>query len=256
MRHLSFWAKKNPLKSRLIIAFCLFYLACAGVQAGLLLFSRNLMLGQVFLMFSVIVFMCGAMFYPVPHHYLNQKERYYALTRIFGFVLLFSGLLLSVFLGNKLPDAFSVASQSQVFTAQLVAQKSIERPQKFSIQQSKQAFNNWLGKRIQKKVQGMQVKLSDNGKRAGQIALGVLLFLAGMAALYLVVALSCTLACNGPEALALLVLILGMAGAVAIFSVLARKFFPKLTRGQSWIAGLGVILGILLFPVVDNAIGS
>ncbi len=252
MLTLSLWAKRNPAKSRVIITLCSILVAYVGVQFGIMADARNVLLGNSFVVLSVILFISGAMFYPIKGFYTGQTLRWFALTRRFGFLLILGSFLLAIFAGNKLPEIFPAPVSENAPIIQLVALKKIEGNKLTKKTTLKDKVSLLVAKRIQKKFEKWQAKSPDSSKNGGRIALGILLLIAALVAMYLVAVLSCSLACSGSGGLAWITLILGLVGVVALFSLSFRKLFPKMTKKETWWVGAGVIVGIVLLLLIPG----
>jgi hypothetical protein len=107
-----------------------------------------------------------------------------------------------------------------------------------------------ITKRVEKRIEKWNATSPDGKNRGLNIAFGFLLFFVALAAMYLIAALSCTLACEGHGALAWIVFLLGTVGVIFLLSISSRKLFPKLTKGQSWLVGSGILGLIFLILAV------
>jgi membrane protease YdiL (CAAX protease family) len=200
MKQLSYWAKLHPQSARLIIILLYIPINLIGLVLGSLLWDVGIQLTTAFL--QLIVFLVLALFliYPKKATFLKRK--------IFHGCMALCTFLMICFYGNQInqpnPHIFVFNS------TQAVSYTTInEQPVKAGIGKSKKETHQ-LKKELRK-----QLRKSEDGKQLPTWAKVLLILLSSIAALFLLVLvlyLSCSLACNGAEALAIIVLLAGLFG--------------------------------------------
>jgi hypothetical protein len=229
MRKLSFWAKHHAVSARIIIIISRSILLCIAYFLGMELFRSGVNLSPVWTYIFMIVFVATAAVYPkrLSKNYLKRKTC--------DLVIAACGFFLVICVVNQLNRPFSFYSTTHA--AMVVdpspykyaeAKRLLEQFQKgektkFTSKEKriiKNEFKHQLGQYVKAKVLGRKGE-------ADQAALILLTCILAAGLLYLVAALACTLSCNGSDAAAIIVAVLGTVGviwgAIAVIRSIRRK---------------------------------
>lgn len=204
MKQLSYWAKLHPKTARVSIILLHIPLNIAGIVTGLLLFDLNVSMGQAFIYSLVTIILLLFLF--------ERKKASYYTRKFLHLSMAICTYLLFVFAGNQVhqPTAYIPFSQSvqavgislHTSTIDHATQTKEKKPEKkLSRKESKKLF----------------LKVEEKANNLPLWAKIVLIFLAVVVAaglLYVLAALACTISCNGSEALAVIVALVGTFGIV------------------------------------------
>ncbi len=230
MKSISFWAKHNPWKARLIIVVSHILLILIACWVGIKLFSYDFQIPALLLYLFILIFIIAAAFYPA------EKKKNYLHQKISDFTLAASTFCMIICLANnqtisgtifntiKASSHSSIKPGKETPTAEQIL-ASLKYRDKSSLTKTE--------KRILKKEFKDQLKIytkakiSGNRSTAGDAALIMLAIIVALGLLYVVAALACGISCNGSEGAAIVVAVLGTA-AVILGLVLVIK---RITRG-------------------------
>lgn len=209
MKSVSYWAKHNMNKARLLIVLCEILLFILAVWLGFLLLQSGVKVPGKAVLVPIIIFSSAVFITLYEKAFKHQNNNGYWRQRLCFFLLGLSMFLLSVFFvsSEKLLTWNTYSSLSGNSSSLLVkpAPSSAER---FSARQMERAT------RLLKK---MQKHSSLNWLYVFLIIVG------GLSLLTLIAALSCSLSCNGNGAFSLLVLLLGGGGVIFLCVWLIQK---------------------------------
>lgn len=202
MKQLSYWAKANHHRARFLIILIYILINIAGLIVGSLLWESGIQLKEAFMLVLAVAVVLLYVIYP-------KKATYYKRKLFHGFMAVCTFLIITFF-GNQLHN-----SDSNVFfvntTKAVTHIANIEQPKTHDPSNIKKE------KRLQKKeARSFWKKLAAKNDRskAAKILLIVLTVVVALGLLYVLAALSCTIACSGAEALAVLVALAGTFGIV------------------------------------------
>ena len=231
MYQLSLWARRHVWPARILIVLCYVVLNFTGWLLGEQLTLNGIHLSQTHFYIGTALVLTGFFAYPsksskrvLKHFYRFQKS---------CDALLVSGTFVLIVC---LSQPQSLPQPWMGFSAQATTVKPANLPPaKAKPSVFRKAANvaiQWLGvdKAIQKKIQKNAQKLMAEYKRSstgGKVALIFLTILVAAALGILVLSWSCSLSCNGSDAAAILVGVLGM-GLIIFLSV---KVIQRITRG-------------------------
>jgi hypothetical protein len=228
MRKLSLWAKHHPVFARIIIIISrilLFFIACF---LGKQLTFYGIGLSPLWIYFFIAVFFIAGATYPRKRSSSNYLKR-----KLYDFTVAACGFLITLSLVAQLDKPFYATVQATVPVDQspykyAEAKKLLEQfkngeKTKFRGKEKRiirKEFNHQLFQYAKAKITG---KKAD----ADQALLIILACIAAVGLLFLVLSLACTLSCNGSDAAAVIVAILGLAGViwglVAVIRAINRK---------------------------------
>lgn len=230
MKSISFLAKHNPWKARLIIVLSHILLIVIACWVGLKIFSYDFQLPAFLLYLFVLIFIIAAAFYP------SVKKKNYLRQKISDFSLAASTFCMIVCLANNQSVSTTIFNTTNASSnSSVVAGKETPKAEQI-LASLKYRDKNTLTKtekRILKKAFKDQLtiyakaKLTGNKNAASDAALIILAIVAALGLLYVVVALACSISCNGSEGAAIVLAVLGSA-AIILGLVLVIK---RLNRG-------------------------
>jgi hypothetical protein len=226
MRKLSLWAKRHTAQARIIIIISRILLIWIGYWLGTELSKSAIALSPLWIYFFISVFFVAGATYPVKMLSENYTKRklYDLIIASCGFlmVLCFTSELNKPFITYQTAEASLPVNPSAYKYAE--AKKLLEQFQKGE----KTKFNA-KEKRIIKKefnyqlVQYAKAKLKSDKTTGEQAALIILACIAAVGLLYLLAAIACSLSCNGSDAAAVIVGVLGTAAIIWGLIAIIRK---------------------------------
>lgn len=217
MKKLSKFAKKNPVKARLIITFAHIVLPFLAIYFGASLYDFNVVLPVVLIPVLVTVFVIATCLYPnkkrksgfFKYSFRRQKSLDFAFVVVYFFLIATSAN--SIFYE---PQATNTATAKPVF----IAKTPIQETAKDNVFQKPAKQIKQFRKSLRVKIRTLK-KTNKQSDKGGMVALKVLLILLtllGAVVLgYFIFALGCNLACSGSEAAAWVVWIGGYLGLLA-----------------------------------------
>jgi hypothetical protein len=230
MRKLSFWAKHHPLYARVIIIIAHCLLIWMGYFAGSLLSESGTGLSPLWIYILIgICFITGA-FYPSGKSSKNYSKR-----KLFEFVIAGCGFLLTVCLVNDLnkPFTFYQTAQAVVPTDPSPYKYSEAKTLLEQFQKGEKTKFTSKERRVIKKefkyqlFQYTKAKITGNKEDEGHTVGIILICIAAVGLFILLSSLACSLSCNGSEAAAWIVFILGTAaivwGTIALIRSISHK---------------------------------
>ena len=232
-----------------MIVFLKILLGIYGFVFGAWLMANNITAPAALLYFAFATFLLAVYFYPFRGAKSGFFKYSYLRQKVCDFALGCSAVLLFVFGGNDLARrvAAEVANTGEAM--------------EIAIRPSKQGKDwryvgsgrntSWLAKTWTKGKQFFHsiFKTKQKSKmEAWQVLLTILSAAAAIFCLVFVAALSCSIACNGNDALALIVFFAGSALVVYLYILLLKAIFKKTGEEKAGIwLGIGtLLLGILL----------
>jgi len=209
MKRISFWANKHKTATRIFIVLAYIPLNILGLYLGTLLAKSNLSFGPVYI-YSVFLLIIATVFlYDKQFSYYKRKLADFSLG-----LLTFAGIC---YYGNQINNSNPVFPFSGLTVAVSLSNNSnlseIIKSNPSGEKLSKKEF-----KSIKKNIRKQKRDGSEN-----KVLLIVITIVVAVALLSLLASLSCTIACNGSEALAWVVLLLGTFGiAFLVFRIIRR----------------------------------
>jgi len=240
MRKLSFWAAANPWKARIIIACSHVLLILLAWYTGNTLKQSGLLVPGVLLLVLTGIYFFAVYFY--PRHENKQKlgkKLFYTRQKFCDLLLAATAWGMIICIANNenvRTGIFTSLNASEIVTpvkkdptAEEIL-KSLEYRDKKSLTRTekrilKKEFNVQLKKYV-------KAKLSGDKEGSGNAAIIILSIIAAVGLFYLLAALSCTISCNGNDAAAVIVLLLGTAGIVIGLILIFRGLKRKSRRQQ------------------------
>lgn len=234
MRNISAWAKQHKNKARLSIIFLKILLAFMACYVAKALHEIKIILPGIMAFSALCLFIVAALIYPSGKKSTLSGKFFYLKQKSCDYILVASGFFMMVFFVNT--RFYTLTNQPVVFantpaafktnppTAEEILKSLEHRDKKSLTRQEKRILKHEFKKQLK-----VYVKSKISGKKAegDQAFLIILTIIAALGVMYLVAALSCSLACNGSDGAAIAVAILGAAGVIwATIAIINR-----ITRG-------------------------
>jgi len=215
MRKISYWAKYNPRTARLIIAISELLLFILAFKLGLLLLQSGVHLSYFVIILSVLFFAVAHIIYS-KIKWKNSKMKYWY-QRLCYFLIGLSVFLLTCF----------IVSNDKVLSWNIYSPLSGTSLSLPSVPKDSSTTKSLSRKEMRKQLRGLR---KETRKNDGLKALYfVLIIVGGVGLLYLTAGLACTLSCNGNEAAAWLIGLLGGGGTIFLCIWLMKKLVNKKT---------------------------
>ena len=231
MRKLSTWAKYNPAKARLIIITAHIILGIIACYLGSLLSGSDIILSETFLAIWVAVFIATAFFYPLYRkHRPVGKRKFYIQRKTSDFIIAACSFCMMCWAANNFNDNLPQLTQpllassvtpSWTKPAAEEILKSLEHRDKKSLTRTekrilKKEFKHQLKEYVKAKIAGKK----DNSDKA---LLSILAIIGALGLLWLVGVLACNLSCNGSDAAAIVVGVVGITAVIWLFIIVIRS---------------------------------
>lgn len=225
MRKISFWAKEHVWQSRLIIISIYLLLNGIGWLTGNLLLEIGVALGQGTAYLLSFLFILSVMLYPV-HKNRQRHKNIYANRKMVDILLSSITFYFIVFTANQNNPYINQNSWVRATVIKNTNSSFIEeKPQaKAPIPNKSLRTKKPVLKKLLHQIK-KQYRKADTAGKVGLIALAILI---AIILIYLLGALSCSIACSGSEGLAYVIFFLG-TGAVIFFLV---RIIRRIIKGN------------------------
>lgn len=237
MRALSFWAKHHPISARILIVVSRCLLLWIASFLGTEILRANMTISPLWICFFMMLFLVTCLVYPS-----NVSAVNYARRKRCDLVVCVSGFVMALCLLVQLQTPFystaraslpaDTASYKYPEAQKLLAQFNSGEKTDFSRKEKRivrREFNYQL-------LRYAKAKLTGNKEESGNAGLIILACIAAVGLFFLVLSLACTLSCNGSDAAAIVVALLGTAGIiwglVAVIRNIKRKKNQPATQNQ------------------------
>jgi hypothetical protein len=234
MHTISIWARDHKWTSRflvsgihIVLTGLAFYIGQA-LQDMSILFSNSLFWG------AMLSFIAIAACYPdkkTKKAYASASV-YYMHQKTCDFLLPVFTFLMICFIGNSPGNLFlsSFTSQGASLVQPADRENSVKKTEdvKPAVRGLKlsRTERKALVRKLKTQIKQAFQQVNEQKKNRGtKIALVVLASLVSLGLLYLVAALACSLSCNGSEAAAIAVLVLGITGIITLLVVVIKAIF-------------------------------
>jgi uncharacterized membrane protein HdeD (DUF308 family) len=234
MRKLSFWAKNHPSSARIVIVIAHILLIILGITLGNQFSRAGTQFSPLWIYFFILLFITISILYPFKETPRRTKW-FYAKQKSCDFIAALCGFCLVFCLTNQLnqPDtlfgrANAVVSLKDPLYKNPAAEKILN-----DFKNGEKTVFSKKEKRIIKEEfkyqlkQYAKAKLTGNKERGDQVGLIILSCIAAVGLLFLLASLACTLSCNGSDAAAIIVFVIGTAaiiwGLIAVIRSIKRK---------------------------------
>ena len=224
MVKLSLWAKYHPAKARTLIIFMHLVLNALAVYTGFALMQLDINIPAVLIYITTLLFFAAVLLYPRRqgiHIYFNKRQLY-RIRKSCDFTLGICSFILVCFTFNNYKnDANTIAA----FTAQAASfSKGGEKPSASAILASLSYRDKKTLTRSEKRILKtefrhqlkvyVKAKLTKDDEAAAKSVFIILSIIGAIGLTLLLASLACNISCNGSEAAAIIVSIVGLAAII------------------------------------------
>jgi len=237
MKKISLWAKNHKWTARIIIVVSFLLLNALGMVTGLLLRDIRVILPLAALLFFASLYAAGILFYPRKKGAGNgqTKSLYYRRQKTCDMLLAGSSFLMIVFFGNHPRQLFNYTPP---FASVMAATSSLPKDSSLKIYKPISNFAasmkdengkllKWKERKKLLREQVRAIKHSGGLSNKGKAALIILSVIVAMGLIALIGYLSCSIACAGSGALAIVVLAGGTALVILLLIHVVRRIMGK-----------------------------
>jgi Ca2+/Na+ antiporter len=183
--------------SHIIIGICACYI---GVQLN----KNNILIPVQVFWFLLMLFFAIS----ILHQQLYPARLSFFRKKLFYLVILLTGFIMTITTSNR-PDTNHLSMYSTLQGSFAEKKESVPVP-----------VTKLTGKEVRKHLKELKKEMRATGASGGAIAISVVV---GLILIVLVASLACTLACNNQGALAIIVLLGGLAGVFFIMKAIIRS---------------------------------
>ena len=228
MRKISVWAKRHRSEAIACIVAMKLILAVIAFYLGSLLSELNINIPFPAFIITMVVLLTAALLYPSPLRRATlSKKQFYLWQKSCDFAVAACSFAMITTLVNSdgavTGTPFSFASNVTVSTTPTAEEilASLQYRDKSTLTRHEKRI---LKEEFKKQIKVYAVaKIKGNNDGAGKALLIALTIIGAVGLLYLVAALACTLACNGSDAAAVIVAILGAAAVIWLTVVIIQR---------------------------------
>ena len=239
------WAQANPISARLIITFATIISVGIHYYGGLYLFAHDIIFPYPLAVFISLLSISGILLYPSRKSFKAGSSTNFRKRKMLDFVIFFCGALMVIFLANRRaadvwsdPELAENIQEVQLdqlstihFASSVHPEKLEETPRSLSPRelrkQMKKQFKE-LRKLIKSELKDLKERRKKGERGTGEKVLLTILTVALAFGLgVLVVALACSVSCNGNETLGAVILIIGWAGILFLAFYFIKKIFSS-----------------------------
>lgn len=214
---ISYWAKENLWKARMLIIMGLIALTNCAIFWGELLHEEGFYLSDSILYVSAIVFIGFAITYPISNS--HQKKNVFLQRKLSDFTLMLTTALMVMVQSNHLASNKPYTSSLQMEgTAYAWVPKKIENSKTEQLPSL-----NKEEKRNFKKAIISELKANKSYSNGEKVVLTLLSVLGAAALLILLAMAVCNLSCSGAEGAAVLVAVAGVGAVVFLFVLIMKR---------------------------------
>jgi hypothetical protein len=228
MKQLSLWGFRHKWTARVLIVLSYLLLNCLALAVGDILFSYGIEASGFIVYATAAVYLAVFLLYPFYRHRKEYKN-YYRFQKTCDAILIATSFLLVTSAANlrhTTNSPFHFPAAQAVVPIDIQPAKATAVAEKSKVKSLVKSFKGKLSSALQKIKAYYQSR-----SLGGQIALIFLAVVLAAALLYLVLALSCSIACAGSDGAAILVALLGSAGVIFLF-VRALRGIRRMRRRE------------------------
>jgi hypothetical protein len=233
MKSLSFWAKRNPVKARVIIVLLHVLLIALALNTGIELYKSGISLPVSLLYVITILFFVVALLYPSKRKKDSRftRQQFYRVQKTCDFIIGACSFIMILGLANNYynSDFQNAARAASSGLYKITDKKPTAEEILASLAYRNKSTLTHSEKRILKIAFRQQLKiyakakLQHDDEAAGKAVLIILSIIGAIGLLALLAGLACTLSCNGSEAGAILLAVLGTTAIIWLLVVVIRK---------------------------------
>jgi hypothetical protein len=205
---------------------------------GKLLAGMDIFISTVAVFVFASAYICGAILYPLKENRRSDKKpsSFYLKQKSCDLLLAASTFCMIVYIGNNpesLFQQYSSLNATAVVTKPATLKDSSSKNYKSisdfnkSMEDENGNMLKWKERRKLLKQQVKEIKKANDPSKGEKVLLVILSILVALGLLYLIAALSCSIACSGSEAIALLVAIGGTVGVIFLLIFVIRAIYGK-----------------------------
>ena len=234
---ISYWGKDHPTLTRLILILLNGMLCILALTLGLLAFLYEVEIPESIKYILAGLAVLSLLIYPSKYANIHFIKYSYWQRKRMDFILSFLGFLLLVTLFNGFLSEASKLNHEPAYAQQVVYKpKTIKEKWKqkvdgFPMVKEYRAFK----KQIKQEARLLQKEFkasNQNGESWKAIVLTLLILIGAYLTGSLIALLACSLACNGSEALALIVLVFGWLAVIYLGFIGIRASFRRYNNKQ------------------------
>lgn len=225
MKNLSLWSRQNRVKSITILVILHFILWWIYYFTGAYLYIQNIVLPADLKYVGAVLFFAAVACYPIKNINQGFFRNTYARRKFWQCVAITSVAVFTILFGNHSAKNLLRTNQTVDFSAQTIAldiKKDRHTSKKLKRKERRKA-RKALRKEIRKTLRKMR-RAKGEYSEWQKFGIVMLTIIVALILLYMLLALSCSIACSGSEAFAFIVFLGGLAliiyGIIKIF----RKF--------------------------------
>ncbi|MCB0637544.1 MAG: hypothetical protein KDC54_13035 [Lewinella sp.] len=215
MRALTQWSHDHPWPARILITILHFTLALAAICLGVLLYGLDVWLPAGVKYGGIALFLLGTLLYPMRKAGFNVLACNYSNSRrMAGLLLVASFIMICGGMNQRVQRVMAEAPTVEYQALPMVLHEGqsarelrrAERQERRELRRERQASRRALRSELRAIVKAMREE-SSNGQK---VLLSILTILGALVLVYLLLALSCSIACSGAEGLAYIVFFAGL----------------------------------------------
>lgn len=240
MKSISYWARAHKLAARIIIIVSFLMLNIIGIITGFLLHQFGVVLTVGVLYCFFIFYFVAFISYPSKNdkQSIKNKADFYVWQKTCDIILIATTYGMIICLANNPVNLLHLYSSTNAsITIEKVTQKDSLRNGYKSIKDFSASMKDKDGKQLKwkerkqlLKKQIKEIKNSNDLTKSEKVLITFLSILVALGLIYLIASLACNISCSGNEALAVLVLLLGIAAIVILFVWAMRSIYKKKTK--------------------------
>ena len=230
MTKLSIWAKHHAAKARTVIVLLHAVLNTLAVYTGLTLLQLGRLIPSSLVYMTMLLFLTAVVLYPSAQQRNTRfnKRRSYIIRKSCDFALCACSFILVCFIANNYCNtnpyvtagaAVSAKGDKKPGAEQILA--SLAHRDKSTLTRSeKRILRNEFKLQLQVYVKAKLIKDDEAAAKAIFITLSII---AAVGLSFLLAGLACSISCNGSEAGAIVVMILGLTAIIGLLIVVIKK---------------------------------
>jgi len=224
MKNLSIWGQKYPWLARLSLVVLHTYLFALAVAAGIWFYAKTIALPDGWISFSIVLFLLAFFFYPIRgSKYALFKHSYWRQKRL-DLALVCTSMVIVAGVSNQWTRADQKLLANS-YNVQSIVHKVHPKNSRKEKRRAKRAYRKQLLQEVRTTIKQIKKKKTSTA----QTALIILTLIAGLYALLMVTALSCSVSCSGNQGGAMLLLFTGV-GLVVFLAILAIKAILRMEQ--------------------------
>jgi len=232
MKNLSTWAKRNPIKTILILIPLHTILGYLYFYTGTWLYLEGIKTPRFLTYIATFLFLTAWLFYPIKNVQHGIYKNTFLKRKCWQAISMVSVVLFFIHGGNHMSRA-AMANEIAEYSVETIVldSKVNQHLQKKKTRKERRSLRKKLRKRLRANIKKLR-QLKTEKSKGDKIAIFALAILGGLALGLLLLGLSCNLMCSGNETLGWIVLVGGGILIIASWVMIYRKLFiePKMAE--------------------------